>query len=253
MTPRLSKCLTKSAGDSSRSQDRHSGGGKVRVGSVAHARRHVAAPLHHAREQAGHVLQGQRGGVEHRQSQEGCSGEVRKGRARSGFSKRSSTQEEAHLGAPFFSSDFGARRSQPGGTRLLFIFDILLPLLLLLFSFSFNFFSFSFSLFFYVFLGGQEGIGEEEAHLVAPVFSSDSWARRMENWAPLPKGFPQNNKLGSVRHVYELTEKHKKSSSGHVSIRNEDCVTLPLTNQRAESRDSINFEQHSKSINCHQT
>ena len=26
----------------------------------------------------------------------------------------------------------------------------------------------------------------------------------MENWAPLPKGFPQYNKLGSVRHVCEL-------------------------------------------------
>ena len=27
---------------------------------------------------------------------------------------------------------------------------------------------------------------------------------QMENWAPLPKGFPQYNKLGSVRHVREL-------------------------------------------------
>ena len=26
----------------------------------------------------------------------------------------------------------------------------------------------------------------------------------MENWAPLPKGFPQYNKSGSVRHVREL-------------------------------------------------
>ena len=26
----------------------------------------------------------------------------------------------------------------------------------------------------------------------------------MENWAPLPKGFPQHNKSGSVRHVREL-------------------------------------------------
>ena len=34
-----------------------------------HARRHVAAPIDHAREQAGHVLQSQRGGAGHRQSQ----------------------------------------------------------------------------------------------------------------------------------------------------------------------------------------
>ena len=26
----------------------------------------------------------------------------------------------------------------------------------------------------------------------------------MENWTPLPKGFPQYNKLGSVRHVCDL-------------------------------------------------
>ena len=36
---------------------RHPGGGEVRAGDVAHARRHVAAPLD-PREQAGHVLQG---------------------------------------------------------------------------------------------------------------------------------------------------------------------------------------------------
>ena len=30
------------------------------------------------------------------------------------------------------------------------------------------------------------------------------WEVLMEKWAPLPKGFPQYNKLGSVRHVCEL-------------------------------------------------
>ena len=39
---------------------RHPGRGKVRAGSVASARRHVASPLGQAREQAGHVLQSQR-------------------------------------------------------------------------------------------------------------------------------------------------------------------------------------------------
>ena len=32
----------------------------------------------------------------------------------------------------------------------------------------------------------------------------EKWRGRVENWAPFPKGFPQYNKLGSVRHVCEM-------------------------------------------------
>ena len=70
---------------------------------------------------------------------------------------------------------------------------------------------------------------EEDIDLVAGDLKGASWRRKvgaeqpydstlgealknarlpgplgMENWAPLPKGFPQYNKLGSVRHVCEL-------------------------------------------------
>ena len=47
----------------------HPGRGEVRAGDAAHAGCCVAVPHDHAREQAGHVLQGQRGGAGHRQSQ----------------------------------------------------------------------------------------------------------------------------------------------------------------------------------------
>ena len=37
------------------------------------------------------------------------------------------------------------------------------------------------------------------------IFSEEAEGREaMENWEPLPKGFPQYNKSGSVRHVREL-------------------------------------------------
>ena len=85
-------------------------------------------------------------------------------------------------GVPFFSSDFGARRSLPGGTFFFFLCFLLLFLLLFFF-----FFSFSLS-----FVGvGREGEGEEEANLGVPFLSSKFWDEKKATW-----GYPSPLTLG---------------------------------------------------------
>ena len=127
-----------------------------------------------------------------------------RGRARSSSSKRSSTQEEACLGAPFFSSDFWGEKkptwwhpfflslfslpfffSLSLSFSLFFFFFSLLFLFLSSFSLSFSFslfFFFFFLLFLFLFLflflvlfrgaGRREGGGGRKKPRV-PFFSSD--------------------------------------------------------------------------------